>query len=160
MYYEKTMHGFKKMLHQNKHLSVSFCMCFSKYALIWGKWEDVITVVVKTWSPIDLRGVNCKLQVKALCKVKMAINTLTSAMMWVPQKREPCWICRSLICIREQKPGTFLSGRAILRRREIICSLDSDQTWRTKVYRIAKGSVDGLLKGGKNKEVKAKQKAM
>lgn len=73
---------------------------------------------------------------------------------------EPCRIHLSLICLREQKPDSFLTGGAILRISELICSLDFDHKWRTKVDRTANGSEYGLLKERKSKEVKAKQKVM
>lgn len=73
---------------------------------------------------------------------------------------EPCRIHLSLICLREQKPDSFLTGGAILRICELICSLDFDHKWRTKVDRTANGSEYGLLKERKSKEVKAKQKVL
>lgn len=41
-------------------------------------------------------------------------------MIWIPWQLEPFLICRSLICVRKRKPGSFLTHRAILRINEVI----------------------------------------
>ena len=62
-------------------------------------------------------------------------------MRWIPWQIEPFLTCRSQLCLREQKPGSFLTRRTILRINEIICSLDFDRKGRTTGQLIVAVSV-------------------